>query len=103
MTTQPFPFDPNILEETGFGRQALFQSFLPTNANPFQQNMFQNLFTPTFNEYLGQIGSAVRQNQAPTTTFLDFLQQSFNPTRQLLRLPTGGNQFPSTTLFRFNR
>lgn len=103
MTMQPFPFlDPNELEATDLGRQTLFNSFLPGNANPFQQQLFGQLFEPTFNQFLGQLGSQIKSGQAPTLTFNNFLNEQFNPQRALLRLPDfgkGGGFGP--TLFNF--
>ncbi len=87
MTTQSFPLvSPEALEESDLGLQQLFQSFLPTSANPFQRNYFSGLFQPTFQQYLGQLGSQVRQGQDPTLTFTNFLTNQFNPGRALLRM-----------------
>lgn len=103
MTSQPFPFlDPTSLEGTDLGRQTLFNSFLPTNANPLQKQLFGDLFNPTFNQFLGQLGAQVRQGQEPTLTFNQFLQDNFNPQRSLLRLPQfGQGQGFGPTLFNF--
>lgn len=97
MTTQNLFSD--VFETDPLGRQALFQSTLPANANPFQAGQFQNLFQPTFNSFLGALGAQVKQNQTPDLSFRQFLSESFDPTRQLLRLPSGQQQGP--TVFRF--
>lgn len=80
----------DVFEQDPLGRQALFQSALPQNANPFQQQLFGQLFEPTFNEYLGQLGAQVRAGEAPSLRFTDFLNQQFDPQRALLRLPQFG-------------
>lgn len=95
--------DPFVLEETDLGRQSLFQSFLPTQANPSQARQFQGLFQPTFNQFLGQLGAQVRQGTAPDLTFTQFLEEQFNPQRALLRQPNAqGVNAGGPTLFRFN-
>lgn len=103
MTQQAFPFfDPAALEGSDLGRQTLFNSFLPKTANPFQQQLFGQLFEPTFNQFLGQLGAQVKSGQAPTLTFNDYLQNSFNPQRALLRLPQfGQGEGFGPTLFNF--
>lgn len=103
MTMQPFPpFDDSILEETEFGRRGLFQSFLPSGANPFQAGQFGQLFQPTFQSFLGALGSQVRQGQAPDLTFRQHLEEQFDPQRALLRLPNAqGISAGGPTIFRF--
>lgn len=101
MTTDPFPFqDINTLEETGLGRSVLFESLRPQNLNPFQQRQFSNLFEPTFNNFLGQLGEQVRGGQSPSLLFNDFLKNQFDPQRQLLQFGTG-QRAPGQTAFRF--
>ena len=93
--------DPFVLEESELGRQALFSSFLPTQANPSQAQQFQGLFQPTFNQFLGQLGAQVRQGQAPELTFTQFLEEQFDPQRALLRLPNAqGVNAGGPTIFR---
>ncbi len=101
MTQQPFPFlDINTLEETGLGRSVLFESLRPQRLNAVQRRQFSSLFQPTFNQFLGQLGQQVRQGQAPTLQFNDFLQNQFNPQRQLLQFSPGGRS-QGQTLFNF--
>lgn len=103
MTMQPFPFlDLDELEGSELGQRTLFQSILPQNANPFQRQMFGEMFNPTFNQFLGQLGAQVRQGQAPTLTFNKFLSEQFDPQRALLRLPQfGQGQGAGRTIFNF--
>lgn len=101
MTMQDTIFG-DLFEQDPLGRQALFQSLLPQNANPFQQQLFGQLFEPTFNQFLGQLGSQVRQGQAPSLSFTQFLNEQFDPQRALLRLPGAGQgQEFGTTVFNF--
>lgn len=103
----PFPFD----ETTDIGRRTIFQTFLQ-NQNQFlqgqfgvpsfggqqggggflqgQQDFLGGLFNPFFNKFLGQIGSELQQQQGGQdgqgiTQFGDFLNQQFDPRRELAR------------------
>ncbi len=54
-----------------------FFSFVNEQARtPAQRQFFQNQFTPTFNNFLGTLGSQLRQGQVPTQTFSQFLGQT---------------------------
>lgn len=91
------------LEESDLGLQMLWNSmpFLQ-GKNPLQQHQFQSLFQPTFNRYLGQLGSMVRNEQDPTMSFSDFLKNQFNPQREMFRFNSpGGVQARGQTAFRF--
>lgn len=101
MTMQDFDF-ADLLETDPTLRRAIFESFLPANANPFQQNAFGSLLQPTFNRFLAQIGSQIRNDQAPAQTFTSFLEGQFDPVRELLRLPARpGASVSGPTIFRF--
>ena len=92
----------SLLEGTDIGERTLFQSVLPTGLSPLQQLQFQGLFTPAFNQFLGDLGAQIRSGEQPTLTFNQFLEQSFDPQRALLQLPTGRRDVAATgTLFDF--
>src|SRR3990167_2555011 len=92
----------DVFEQDPIGRQALFQAQLPQNANPFQQQLFGQLFEPTFNQFLGQLGAQVQSGQAPSLRYTDFLRDQFDPQRALLRLPEfGQGQGGGRTIFNF--
>lgn len=96
------PFSLDMFEGIGQGDRLIFESFLPTNTNPVQRNQFSSLFQPTFNQFLGQLGSQIRQGKAPTLTFTDFLKGQFNPQRALLRQTNAqGVNAGGPTLFNF--
>ena len=104
MTMQPFDpgsfFDVGSLEETEFGRRALFESFIPPSFGQVQQQQLGTLFQPTFNRFLGQIGGQIRGGEDPTQSFTQFLEQNFNPQRQALRF--GQQRGPQQSATRFN-
>lgn len=77
----------DTLEGTDLGREVLFQSLLPGNASPTQALQFQSLFQPVFTQFLGELGSRVRNGGEPNLTFDQFLSENFDPQRALLRLP----------------
>mgnify|MGYP003656476101 FL=1 len=77
-------FDPGIFsdffETDDLGRRALFQSvFQPTRQ---AQQQGSELFVPTFNQFLGNLGSSLRRGQTPQS-FEDFVTNDFNPQRGL--------------------
>ena len=84
MPFQSFPFE-NLFEETDLGRRLIFQSALPQNLPFSQQRGAANLYTPTFNQFLGQIGNDIRSGQTPTT-FASFAQNQANLPRQIAGL-----------------
>jgi hypothetical protein len=95
-----------ILEGSDLGERLLFESAIPQNVFGRQRRELSNLFTPTFNQFLGQIGSQMRLHDAPTLTWKNFLQRQFDPQRQLLRLPSisPSSTSPVTpTVFNFPR
>jgi hypothetical protein len=75
-----------LLEATPEGQRILFYSLLPRNASPTQELQFQSLFNPVFTQFLGELGSRMRAG-SPEIKFHEFLAQSFDPQRALLRLP----------------
>lgn len=80
----------DVFEQEDIGRRAIFQSFLPQNANPLQSRQFGQLYEPTFNAYLGSLAGQIRQGQVPgpDQSFTNFLQgPGFNAQRSLLQLP----------------
>ena len=76
-----------LLEGTDLGERTLFQSISPFGSSPGQDLQFQGLFAPTFNRFLGALGSQIRTGQEPTLTFNQFLTEQFDPRRALLQLP----------------
>ena len=62
-----------------------YQSFqnLFSGRSPLQQQYFNTQFTPTYNRYLGNLGSTLRSGVLPTTTFTDYLSGQFTPTNGL--------------------
>ena len=59
----------DLLEENP---QATFSSFINQLRGP-QQRFFRNRFQPIRNEFLGLLGSQLRQGQLPTQRFTNFL------------------------------
>lgn len=103
MGSSPF-FDLGLFEGDPIGDRLIFNSSLPDNLSPFQENQFQSLFEPTFNSFLGALGSQIRGGDAPTLSFQKFLSEQFNPQRALLRQPNAqGVNSGGPTFFRFNR
>lgn len=76
-----------LLEGTDIGERTLFQSISPFADSPGLDLQFQGLFTPTFNRFLGTLGSQIRSGDEPTLTFNEFLTEQFDPRRALLQLP----------------
>ncbi len=77
----------SLLEGTDIGERTLFQSISPFSGSPGLDLQFQGLFAPTFNRFLGALGSQIRSGQEPTLTFNQFLTEQFDPRRALLQLP----------------
>ncbi len=103
MQSNPF-FDLDLFNNSETANRMFFNSFLPTGATPTQARGFQNLFSPTFNTFLGQMGSQIRAGQTPQQSFTDFLQDQFDPVRELLRISAPSQAgAPGSTIFRFNR
>ena len=50
-----------------------FSAFQPQSQTPNQRRYFQNQFQNIHNEFLGALGSQIRQGQDPTLRFPDFL------------------------------
>jgi hypothetical protein len=98
--------DPLTLEETEFGRRFLFETRIPQNLFGKQRQQLSAQFAPTFNRFLGQIGQQIQGGSQPQS-FQGFLEQQFDPQRQLLRMPSpsAGRTTPlvTPTLFNFPR
>jgi hypothetical protein len=77
-----------LLEGSDIGERTLFQSISPFGATPGLDLQFQGLFTPTFNRFLGALGSQIRSGNEPTLSFNEFLTEQFDPLRALLQLPS---------------
>ena len=104
--TSDIPNFLNLLEGYDFGERLLFESAIPQNVFGRQRRELSNLFTPTFNRFLGEAGSQMRMGGTPTVTWKDFLQRQFDPQRQLLRMPSisPASTSPVTpTVFNFPR
>lgn len=93
----------DVFETDPLGLQAIFNSFAPKNTSFAQQAQFQNLYQPAFGKYLGNLGEKVRQGQAPTQTFTNFLSTEFNPQRAQLQQPdfSFGGTGLGPTMFNF--
>jgi hypothetical protein len=102
---------PDFLDLFGVddpGRRLIFESFLPENLLGQQRQQLSAQFQPTFNRFLGGLGRQLRTGGgAPQQTFRGFLEQQFDPQRQLLRMPSlsAGRTTPlvTPTLFNFPR
>ena len=106
MTSQPLEDNLllDILESDPAGQRALFESFIPPGFGQQQQRQLGTLFQPTFNRFLGQIGSQVREGGGvPDLTFTQFLEQNFDPQRQLLQQRQQRGPAQSATRFNFVR
>jgi hypothetical protein len=96
-----------FLEDDPIGRRALFESFIPQNVFGTQRQRLSNLFTPTFNRFLGELGTEVRAGGAgfkTPKTFRESLLAGFDPTRERLRFPvsaTRASPMVTPTQFRF--
>ena len=96
----------DILAGTPHGERLLFESAIPQDIICRQRRELSNLFTPTFNGFLGEQGAQMRMGDAPTLTWKNFLQRQFDPQRQLLRMPSispVGTSPVTPTLFNFPR
>ncbi len=86
----PMQFDPLIFsdffETDPLGRQAIFFSQIPQGLPQRQQEQAQQLFIPTFNQFLGNLGRSLRAGQTPQS-FQDFVSNDFNLQRGLARTP----------------
>ena len=81
----PSFLDPgDILGEAPEATFFSFQDQFGKSAN--QRNFFQSQFKPIFNQFLGRLGQDIKQGEAPTRTFEDFLG-SFNFGQEFARLP----------------
>ena len=60
--------------------------------SPTRQRFFENQFPSVFNEFLGQIGTQLREGQQPDTTFADFVDAIDFETR-FRSLPPGFRGF----------
>ena len=77
--------DPSdILAESPETTFFSFQNQFGPSAN--QRNFFQSQFKPIFNQFLGKLGQDIKQGDAPTRTFEDFLG-NFNFGQEFARLP----------------
>lgn len=86
------------------GQRALFESFVPQRLFGAQRRQVSNLFAPTFNRFLGQLGQQLLSGEGTTPTFKGFLENQFDPVREQLRLPTissGTAPLVTPTMFNF--
>jgi hypothetical protein len=95
-----------FLEDDPIGRRALYESFIPQNVVGAQRQRLSNLFTPTFNRFLGELGAQIQTSGGIQTpmTFRESLLSGFDPTRERLRFPMGTTRtapLVTPTLFRF--
>lgn len=94
----------DFLEQDELGRRAAFQSRIPQNFGLNQQEALGSLFQPTFSRFLGALGRQIQGGQTPNLRFTDFLNENFNPQRELLRFPGQvGPQLTRAPRFSFGR
>lgn len=97
----PIQVSPDVLEESDLGLQSLFEALAPLRLNRGQQRQYSALFQPTFNQFLGQFGRDVLGGGiGPQNTFKNYLQNQFNPQRQLLQF-SNPLRSAGQTVFRF--
>ncbi len=110
MTMQPINGLPPLagyeglegLTATG-GDRLIFESMAPgMRLNPIQRRQYSSLFQPTFNAFMGELGAQIARGEDPTLSFTDYLQNQFNPTRQLLQMSQPGVTSPMMGPTRFN-
>lgn len=94
------PFQ-DFLEGSQTGAQVNFQGRIPQSFGFGQQDFLSGLFQPTFNRYMGALGRQIQGGQAPTLSFTQYLNENFNPQRELLRAPSGSLQPRLTSPTRF--
>ena len=90
MTMQNFdnPF-LRFLEEDELGRRANFFGQPGVGGGGQQrQQFFGNLFPNVQNRFLGALGRQIQGGGSPTLSFTDFLQNNFDPRRELLKAPS---------------
>jgi hypothetical protein len=73
---------------------------------PTQRRHFQDQFQDIFNQFLGTLGQDIRQGQAPTRTFLDFMgdfdfSQQFGQIPPSIRGGTTGRFAPPARFLNF--
>lgn len=98
----------DLFEQTEIGRRMQFESVIPGGFRGPKRQAVSQLFQPTFNEYLGQLGQQLgtQNRQDPLTTFSQYLAEKFDPGRELLRIPGGALQRGALTtpaMFSFQR
>jgi len=52
-----------------------------------EMNYLQSIFPQMENQYLGALAGQIQGGGTPTMKWTDWLQQNFNPYRELLRAP----------------
>ena len=55
--------------------QATFYSTLPTDMNPVQRQASGDVYNQAIQDYYGELGRRIRQGQAPTMQFQEYLEQ----------------------------
>jgi len=94
------PFQ-DFLEGSETGARVNFQGRIPQSFGFGQQDFLSGLFQPTFNRYMGSLGRQISGGQAPTLSFTQFLNENFNPQRELLRAPSSFTGAPQPRAPRF--
>lgn len=106
-------FDPinffDQLSDTEEGRRIAFQTRLGKSrlANPNNRPFLSNLFQPFQNEFFGDAGRRIQNQQAPQS-FTEFLNNDFNLDRRIRRAPSsqtgrGTSGLTSQARFLFDR
>lgn len=95
----------DFLEGSNEGAQVNFFGRVPQSYGFRSQDYTSSLFQPTFSRYMGALGRQIQGGQAPTLSFNDYLNENFNPQRELLNSPAGvtGPQLSRAPRFMFDR
>jgi hypothetical protein len=100
------PVNPwlDFLEGSETGARVNFQSRIGRGFGSGEQDFLGSLFQPTFSRYLGALGRQINAGQAPTLSFTDYLNENFNPQREIVRAPSViGPQLARPARFIFGR
>ena len=95
----------DFLEGSESGAQINFSGRVPQASGFRSQDYLQSLFQPTFSRYMGALGRQIQGGQAPTLSFNDYLNENFNPGRELANSPSGvmGPQLTRAPRLMFDR
>ena len=81
------PYVPRPPAPTGPESKQIFPSSVGKGFMRGQMNYLQSIFPQMENRYLGALAGQIQGGGAPTMQWSDWLQQNFNPYKELLRAP----------------